>query len=340
MGHPGLVQIQANQIRLTNNGAIGSVTTSTDPAADIVINAETIQIQGSPLVRNIGDERSFTGIASVAGSRLFNQVFNIPGTGSFGSSGNIDIKAQQLDITSGSIATGNLGQGNAGKIVSDIERVNIERSLIYSGAASGNGGGIRLNSQRVQAFDSALLVSSDGQGVGGNITINSSLILSLNNFLSASSVGNTAGRVQVNADQLLLDRQTQAIATSGLGAEFDGQIITNIEPTSIRDRNVNRNQSLVASNIAITCASQFETGGAFKRTAQGGIANLIGFVPIGWQPGGQTAAAPASVATQVNQATGWEVAIDAAGRRRVSFVATPTQNGNQANRTPAQPCNS
>jgi filamentous hemagglutinin family protein len=317
----GSVDIQAEQIRLSNKGVIGSVTVSRNKAANVNIQAGDISIIGKrgEIVRDV----EFTGIASIAGSRLFGQPINASAPGNFGRSGDINISARSLKLLDGGIATGNLGQGDAGTVRSVIGSADINRSVIYSAAAAGNGGGINAKINRIKALDSQFLVNSDGSGIGGNIDIKSDLLVSFNNFLSANSNRNQAGRIDVTSAYLFIDGRTQTLVRSGLGPKFDGEFVTRETNNSQIGNQTVLDQTLSPPKLQTNCANLMEQGEHYSQIKQGGsITDRTMIGRTGWLPkeAPSMTVMPLKILSQTAQ--GWELSPASQSLpRKVSLVA-------------------
>jgi hypothetical protein len=315
-------------LKITNGAVLGSNTSSLGNASDIHIQADTsVEIAG--LNRN-GRPRSlierFGSIASVAGNAELNKLFFGDRPREYGRSGNITINTGELKITQGAIVTRNETQGDAGKISINGQRATIQQGLFASDAKQGNGGGISGLLEQFQAFDSQFLAASNGAGTGGNISLNAKTVVSFNNLLSASSIGNRGGRIQINAAGIFADRATQAIVTSGLGAEFNGQLIVNTTNNASLGNQFQTNQIATAPPIIRQCADRY-SGNSFVQVAQGGnSAQGQAFGLIGWHPNQANAPPPVPPSPpRYQEVQGW-VSIPTPANQTGRWVSFTTQS--------------
>jgi filamentous hemagglutinin family protein len=325
----GSINIATDILKITNGGILGSNTSSLGNASDIQIQADTsVEIAGlnpnGPSRRLV--ER-FGSIASVAGNAQLNKLFFGDTPRDYGRSGNITINTGELKITQGAIVTRNETQGDAGKISVNGQRAMIQQGLFASDAKQGNGGGISGQLEQFQAFDSQFLVSSNGTGVGGNINLNAKTVVSFNNLLAASSISNRGGRIQINAAGIFADRATQSIVTSGLGTEFNGQLIVNTTSNASLGNPLQTNQIAVVAPIVRQCADQPNAGSSFVRVIHGGNPTQSQALSGSrWHPNRANAppAAPAAP-PRYQEAQGW-VSIPPPANQTGRWVSFTTQS--------------
>lgn len=207
----GAVEINANQIKILNGGAIKAETAAGN-AASIIINADNIELNGTR-----GNFADFSG--GISTSTRFN---------SFGQGGNIQIKTNSLKIFNGAIVRAiSLGSGDAGNINIDAESIEI--------------GGVDrfaldpVASERVSKINTASLKSN-----GGNLTISSDSI-DLDNFakIQATSIqGNRGGNIQIDTDSLILSNQSNITASAqgqgnGGNITLDADVLAGLENSDI-----------------------------------------------------------------------------------------------------------
>ncbi|MFB2839700.1 filamentous hemagglutinin N-terminal domain-containing protein [Floridanema evergladense] len=267
----GEMQIQARNLRLSENSRLSSFTLGDLPGGVIAVNtSESVEIVGTGnYEQNV--LKFVTG--TITNSDLINGFFSL----SFGSgkTGDIIINTRDFTARNGAYVSASTFGGEGGNIIinaSDLLQLN--SAFIATGTginAVGNAGEITINTRRLLARDNGLIsTSSFGVGKGGNLTVNAadSIEISSGNpiplsptarafggiFTSGLAVGD-AGELRINTRQLTL-RSGAALAASSYGqgqggnitikvAEFlklegsslDGQLLTAItsvtEPGSI-----------------------------------------------------------------------------------------------------------
>lgn len=228
-GKGGDIIISAQDIIIGDGSAISASTINQGAGGNITIEASrSLELSGfdgefPPLiVTSVGD--SFPG-------------------------GNIEIHTGKLVITDGArIDSSTFDNGNAGNII-----INANESILISGDS--------FNEILNREFNSGLLASSgienlplelqnSNLGVSGSLTVNTPrLFIEDGGQISVSNFGTgNAGNIEINAEELLLNNDSQIISTRASGDE--GSIIINGNELILRDN----------SSIATT-ASGIGTGG-------------------------------------------------------------------------------
>jgi filamentous hemagglutinin family protein len=223
-GTPGAINVQAQNLTLTNGAAIASNISGTGDSGDINIEvADAVRVNG------------FGNVSLDSGSKVLESTIssNVFPTGT-GNGGKINIDTQSLELSqNGGINAINSGQGNGGDININAEQIEI---------------GQQGNSSILQSYIQAqTLLESEGNG--GNITINTgSLFISDGgniNVGSFSGVG-SGGNIKINArDTISVD--------GGAGIAPDSSILANALNSVVGN----------AGNIEIETAKLAVTNGAY-----------------------------------------------------------------------------
>jgi filamentous hemagglutinin family protein len=308
-GTTGQVNITTSTLAVLDGANIGSNTSSLDPAGNINIQAsQSIEVSGrNPNLKFVANNDDQSGIVSVAGNRLVNDLFFTNQQRDYGSSGTIQLTTPFLSVNGARIITTNLGRGNAGTISVTAGQAILQQSSILSDAQAGDGGGIKAKIREIQIFDSLIGAASNGSGIGGNIFIDAETITAFRSLMSASSTGNRGGRIQANATGIFTDRATQAIVTSGLGPEFSGQLIVNAANNeSLRNR-LQDNPLMKLPEIVKRCPENPNSGSSLINmtdSANPSQQKLLG--NVGWQPNQANAPPiPSVVMSEYQDAQGW-----------------------------------
>ncbi len=178
-----------------NNSLVTTQTRDAGNAGDIRVNAQQLRLQnGTQFVgssfggSNAGnlaiqaDQLEISGLNSTVGS---SGLFSVIDANTIGQGGNISIEAGQLRLENrGLISTGTLGQGNAGNVEIRADRVNINTGLIQAStgvlnffgssleqAAIGNSGNITIRANQMDLNNASIRtqVGSQARGNAGNI---------------------------------------------------------------------------------------------------------------------------------------------------------------------------
>jgi filamentous hemagglutinin family protein len=241
----GAIQVQGQHLRLTDGSLIFSENRGLQPAGDITIRADLLEIIGGIAALNI---RS----AIVSETRA-------------GSSGNIFVTARQLDlIDGGSLGSRGFGIGASGNV-----QVNVNESIQVVGY-------LTQNPELVSILTTASF-SPFPSGRSGNITI-SSPRLSVRNggIVTATTVGNApAGNVEINANHIEVINNapssfgSSAITSSSLGQGNAGNIAINTQTLSLQASgaiNTTSTNSGAAGNVMVNATQSIEiTGSAANR---------------------------------------------------------------------------
>jgi filamentous hemagglutinin family protein len=267
-GTGGDINIKANALDVVDGASIAAKTFSYGgTGGNININtSESIAVgQYSPIdntrtsnIAAFSSDNSDAGNISL--STKFLSIFNSGSVASFtqsrGSSGNIDIKAEAIDVVGvapggdrSTIASSSLGSGNAGKITISTAKLRVAdgASVSSSGFSNSPAGSVTINAldsvevsgRAIQTFSeirSAIQIFASKsarmilglpdipQGNAGNVIINTpSLRVNNEGRVSVQNEGiGDGGIVKLNADLLSLDNKGSIIANtkSGVGGEI------------------------------------------------------------------------------------------------------------------------
>ena len=132
--------------------------------------------------------------------RLADQAFIESSTFSRGNAGKIIIEGDKINIDEGSVLARSTSDGEAGNIEIYSDSLNLDRGLIAASSEEAGGGNITLNSDLIQLQNNSLIsTSAGGEGNGGNITITA------DNFTALESSKVTANALQGNGGNIFID---------------------------------------------------------------------------------------------------------------------------------------
>ncbi|HEY9697839.1 MAG TPA: filamentous hemagglutinin N-terminal domain-containing protein [Trichocoleus sp.] len=227
IGQGGDISIQTDQLRI-EDGLISTGTLGQGSAGNIEIHADRASI-------NTGLIEANTGVLNYFGNQLK--------AAANGNSGNITIRANQLDLNDAFIRTqvGEQARGNAGNILLNVQQLRLFGNSQVSTATYGNGNAGNLAVQADQMILRGVtdniptglfsLVETTGNGQGGSISIQANQIrLEDNATITASTWGNgNAGLITIQADRLFIDDSsiTALIRRGAVGNGGNIQIQTN-----------------------------------------------------------------------------------------------------------------
>ena len=196
LGNAGSIEIEANDLIISDGAFLSTVTEGQGNAGNINLTVRNaLTVQGS----NPTDSFSSAILAAA-------------GISSTGQGGSVQITAPQFSLLdSAKVFVGNFGQGNAGTLSVNADRINLDnKSAISSASTSGNGGNIFLNAQDLILMERGSFINTSASGVfnplnsgnGGNITINTKFLVSTrqeNTDIIANAFQGQGGNVTINA---------------------------------------------------------------------------------------------------------------------------------------------
>jgi filamentous hemagglutinin family protein len=247
----GSIQVQGQQVRLTDGSLLFMQNRGTQTAGDISIRADVLDVIGGIASTNIrsaivNETRSGnTGSISVAtrtlnlidGGSIFNRSF------STGASGNIYINASEsLQVSGylaanpelfsaiGTVSFSPLPKGRSGQIDISTPRLSLLDGGIITATTFGNApaGNININADQIEvtgnspsSFGSSAITSSTfGQGNAGSITVNTNRLLvdAGGTINTTSSSSGAAGSIVVNASQSIKITGSSFTNSSNIGS--------------------------------------------------------------------------------------------------------------------------
>jgi filamentous hemagglutinin family protein len=251
----GSVQVQGQHLRLTDGSLIFSENRGIQPAGDITIRADLLEIIGGIAALNIR-----SAIASETHA---------------GSSGNIFVIARQLDlIDGGALGSRSFGIGASGNVHVNVresiqvvgylarnpELVSLLTTASFSPVPSGRSGNITISSPRLSVRNGGIITATTfGSAPAGNVEINANHIEVINNApslfgssaITSSSLGQgNAGSITINTQTLSL-QASGAINTTSTNSGAAGNVTVNAtQSIEITGSAANR-QSNISSNINV-----------------------------------------------------------------------------------------
>ncbi|EAZ88804.1 Filamentous haemagglutinin-like protein [Crocosphaera chwakensis CCY0110] len=206
-GQGGQIQLQTNQLILTNNARILASTAGTGSAGSITVpNANRIELNNS----TISTEIESTGIATQPS--------------------NITLNTQQLELNNNAqITASTAGEGDTGVInINSPQKIELNNNSEISSAveegAKGNSREITLNTSNLTLTnESEISASTAGNGSAGSITVPNANRIELDNSTISTEIERTGiasqpSNITLNTQQLELNNNAQITAsTAGEG---------------------------------------------------------------------------------------------------------------------------
>ena len=280
-GDAGSLTINTSQLLVQNGGEISAKTFGEGNGGNLTINAtDSIQVIGG----------RFPSIVSVE-------------TEASGDAGNLTINTSQLLVQNGGeINATTFEEGDVGNIDITADTLILDDGGIIADGNASIGGNITLNiSDYIQLLNgngnlddfgnSFDLISASSQGNGGNITINTTALIATpgqDSDITANSAGGLGGLIEINADGVLgiqendidLPGNNDITVTSGLGAQFSGQVIFNTPQTNPQHETLEEPETVADDSDLITQSACSDFGGSSQlvNSGRGGVPQIPGFV--------------------------------------------------------------
>jgi filamentous hemagglutinin family protein len=235
----GSIQVQGQNVRLTEGSLLFIQNRGTVPAGDINIKADALDVIGGLANRNIR-------------SVIMSETRS-------GNSGNISVTARQINLMDGgSLSSRTFGVGASGTIT-----INSSESVKMTGYVAGN--------PELISTIATLSFSPSITGRSGSISISTpSLSLQQGAIISVTTFGNAvAGNININADRIDVNGSSpssfgpSSIASSTLGQGNAGNISLKTRSLGLNDRGTINTSSYTngnAGSIIINASESIDVG--------------------------------------------------------------------------------
>ncbi len=232
-GNSGTVRIVADDFQMRNGAQIQSATSGAGDAGQVLVEAESISLEGfnargntailssategtgnGGTIQIVTDSLNLADGATISASNFSTRDPEItPGEGL---AGEINIQAQSITLESSlseeqsaiSAATFNAGGGNINIVTNEI--LATDNSLVTASTrGEGSGGNIEIQAEKIDFSDRSIISSSTSDvGQGGGITLSSNLLqITSGAEVTTSSIGmGDAGNIIISSDTIQTNR--------------------------------------------------------------------------------------------------------------------------------------
>jgi large exoprotein involved in heme utilization and adhesion len=224
-GSAGDIHIDVNSLNVTDAGRITTATFGASDAANIIIDADTVELSGqNQYFFNYIQEHEYGDIAK-ANSFITSASYNyFLGDAATGNAGDITINATSFNMAdSGALSTASFSNGKGGDVDINVARLSLDGNATINTNAyyKGDGGNLRLDAENLSVLNgSNISASSSSDGRSGNI-----FIRALQFELEGSKVGTSAKEsdggeigIQVKDAMLMEDSSITTQVSSGIGS--------------------------------------------------------------------------------------------------------------------------
>jgi filamentous hemagglutinin family protein len=278
-GNSGTVTLNTNTLTAQDGGFISTSNLGSGNAGNVTINAsKLVEIKG--IIPTNTNNFFISNISSTVGSE-YTSIQQLASYKAFGNSGNVTIRTPILKISNrAGVTVANYGiVGTAGTLTIDADSIQLNQGGIEASAASGEGGNINLNLQKLLLLrnQSQIAAEAGGIGNGGNITINSPVIVGLENSdIIANAVQGNGGNIDITTQGIFglkyrneLTSENDITASSQFGVNGTVQINNiSVDPNSGLVE-LPANLTDPSQQIATGCSAN--QGSSFVATGRGGV---------------------------------------------------------------------
>lgn len=280
MGIAGNITINAQAIELdgvdAETPASINAATFAGGGGNIVLNSNTITATNGSQVTAATSGEGVGGLIQINTDNLSlsNGAVFSSSASAIGDAGTISITSNLLEISNqGIISTNSTGLGQAGNIVIASSSLNLDQGKITATSVQTGGGDISLITDSLSLDHNSLISTSvlDSTGGGGNILIeNSGFIIGKNNSnIKADAVFGPGGNIQINAQGIFFDFDSEITASSKFGT--DGIVEINLTESDEKLGTVYFPDRISAPNAVIVSSCPVPESNTFTVTGSGGL---------------------------------------------------------------------
>jgi filamentous hemagglutinin family protein len=173
-GDGGNIQIQANEIKLQDQGLIATSSASAGAGGVIDLTTNTLELQGRGLIASESTDTGDAGSIRIKAGRIESERSSITTAATQADGGDIQLAVGQLVylLDSEITATVKGGEGRGGNITIDPEFVILNDSNVTADAFGGPGGNIRIVADQFLASPDSAVTASSELGIDGEVVIN------------------------------------------------------------------------------------------------------------------------------------------------------------------------
>ncbi|MBD2452344.1 filamentous hemagglutinin N-terminal domain-containing protein [Nostoc sp. FACHB-152] len=324
-GNAGKLEINTSSLLVREGGRIDSSAFASGNSGSIIINASKfLDISATPNSLNPSLVISSANIES----QTLQNLFRLPPIPS-GRAGDININTPFLNITGNALVTvRNEGVGNAGNINIKANTINISNGGgISATTAIAEGGNIAIDSNILRLNNGIVSATAGQQGTsgnGGNITINADVIAGFNNSsITADAFSGRGGNIRINTKGLFLSSNSLLTASSQQGINGTVEINSRTQPEPTKAKLELSSQTPKIASVCQGRTSQNISPNEFVITGTSGLPQGFDNLPntnLAWQDNSITVALtstlensrllPSQETAKIIPAQGWQFNTD------------------------------
>ena len=255
-GNGGNITVEADNLRVTDEGRITAFSLNTGRAGDITIQADKIDIGDTSDISAFSTQNAAAGSIRIVTDRLNvrdRAEITVSARG-LGAAGNLNLEADSIFLDTGASLNADLRAGTQGNITLNTADLRLRRgsSITTNATETATGGNINIETETLLALENSDISANAEQSFGGQVSI------------AAEGIFGTQFREAPTPE-------SDITATSTLGAEFSGVV-------QIQTPIVDPASALVAlatdplnSNTQLQDSCEIATQSRFAITGNGGL---------------------------------------------------------------------
>ncbi|MGB5916661.1 MAG: S-layer family protein [Phormidesmis sp.] len=260
-GNGGMIDIEANSLRISSGGQVNSSTTAQGNAGTVNVRVRDIEVAG----------QSENGLfrSAIASSSVTNY-----------DAGSVNLTSETITVRDGAeLSVSSLGGGNAGNINVLTDQLYLNNGFVRSQASAGSESNITIQANRslMMRQGSQITASATGSATGGNIALSAPVVVGLENSdITGNAVDGNGGNIRITTRGLFgLQFREQSTPESDITATSQFGLSGIVE---INNLTVNPGEALVQlpelpvnadDQIAAACSST--AGNQFIASGRGGL---------------------------------------------------------------------
>ena len=206
-GNGGNITVEADNLRVTDEGRITAFSLNTGRAGDITIQADKIDIGDTSDISAFSTQNAAAGSIRIVTDRLNvrdRAEITVSARG-LGAAGNLNLEADSIFLDTGASLNADLRAGTQGNITLNTADLRLRRgsSITTNATETATGGNINIETETLLALENSDISANAEQSFGGQVSI------------AAEGIFGTQFRAAPT-------RESDITATSTLGTEFSG----------------------------------------------------------------------------------------------------------------------
>lgn len=221
-GQGGAIRIKAEHIRIQKGAQISSSTFGVGDAGSIVIQGQTLAINGTFLTSQ---------------GQFFGGIFSNVQPDAIGQGGDLRIEVDQLIMFEEAVISvssrNDEATSTAGNLLIQARSIQLDEGASLIGETESGRGNIAIDSEQLLLNQqSRITTNAEGIAVGGNIEITTDTLVAIGNSdITANAEAAQGGQIKIQAQGIVgstfregLTPDSDITATSDLGPEFSGTV--------------------------------------------------------------------------------------------------------------------